>query len=215
MTDPRGFEHAVDDWLDEGSDRTPRHVVDAVLLAVKTTPQERDLRIPWRIPHMATPLRLAAVIAIVAIVGFAGLALLNPGTNRVGGTPPATPTPSASPTPTPAIRLSGTSWIVVRARLQPIDGATIAFGTDGTVSGTSGCNTYTAAYAVNGEFITVGPLTLAPVSCETSAGAQASVFEDSLPRAASWKILSSGNLRLSGPADTQGRYYIEASPSRP
>ena len=109
----------------------------------------------------------------------------------------------------------GTTWAVVTVRLEPLGGATLAFGTDGTVSGTSGCNTYTATYEVNGEFITVGPLTLAPVACDASAVQQASVFEDSLPKAASWKILSSGNLRLSGPADTQGRYYIEASPSRP
>jgi heat shock protein HslJ len=215
MTDPRGFEHAVDDWLEEGSDRTPRRVVDAVLFAVKTTPQERDLRIPWRNPNIATPFRLAAAIAIVAVIGFASLTLLNPRTNGIGGMPPATPTAAPTPTPSPTVSLPGTSWIVVSVRLQPTEGATLAFGTDGTVSGTSGCNTYTAAYEVNGEFITVGPMTLAPVACDASAGALASVFEDALSKDASWKILSSGNLQLSGPADTQGRYYIEARPSRP
>ena len=219
MTDHRGFEHAVDDWLAEGSDRTPTPAIDAVLLAVKTTPQERDLGIPWRNLNMATPLRLVAAIAIVAVVGFAGLTLLNPGTGGVGGmpsaTPTAVPTPTPSPQPSSTASLPGTTWAVVTVRLEPIGGATLAFGTDGTVSGTSGCNTYTATYEVNGEFITVGPLTLAPVACDASAVQQASVFEDSLPKAASWKILSSGNLRLSGPADTQGRYYIEASPSRP
>jgi heat shock protein HslJ len=215
MTDHQGFEHAVNDWLAEGSDRTPKPAIDAVLLAVKTTPQERDLRIPWRNPNMATPLRLVAAIAIVAVIGFAGLTFLNPRTDGIGGMPLATPTAAPTPTPSPTVSLPGTSWILVSARLQPIEGATLAFGTDGTVSGTSGCNTYTAAFELNGEFITVGPLTLAPVACDASAAPQASVLEDALPKAASWKILSSGNLRLSGPADTQGRYYIEARPSRP
>ena len=31
------FERAVRDWLEDGSDRTPRPAIDAVLLAVKTT----------------------------------------------------------------------------------------------------------------------------------------------------------------------------------
>ena len=39
MSDDRAFERAVDDWLEDGSDRTPRPAVDAVLLAIKTTPQ--------------------------------------------------------------------------------------------------------------------------------------------------------------------------------
>ncbi len=50
---------------------------------------------------MPAPLRLAAGIAIVAVLGFAGLTLLNPGTTGTGGVPPATPTPASTPTPSP------------------------------------------------------------------------------------------------------------------
>jgi hypothetical protein len=91
----RTFEHAVRDWLDAGSDRTSPDAIDAVLLAVKTTPQERDLRIPRRFTLMASSMRLAAGVALAAIVGVAALALLNQ-TSGVGTRP--TPTPQPSPT---------------------------------------------------------------------------------------------------------------------
>jgi hypothetical protein len=100
------FEHAVREWLDAGSDRTPADAIDAVLLAVKTTPQERDLRIPRRFTLMASSMRLAAGVALAAIVGVAALALLNQ-TSSVGRAPTPTPQPSAtagavaSPAPSP------------------------------------------------------------------------------------------------------------------
>jgi hypothetical protein len=113
MNHDRAFEHALDDWLVDGTDRAPRPAVDAVLLAIRTTPQERGLRAPWRNPTMATPLRLVAAIAIVAVVGVGGLYFLDPGSRPgVGGqpaspSPTATPgqsaTPSPSPSPSPAL----------------------------------------------------------------------------------------------------------------
>jgi hypothetical protein len=91
----RTFEHAVREWLDAGSDRTPSDAIGAVLLAVKTTPQERDLRIPRRFTLMASSMRLAAGVALAAIVGVAALALLN---QTSGVATPSTPTPQPSPT---------------------------------------------------------------------------------------------------------------------
>jgi hypothetical protein len=91
------FERAVRDWLEDGSDRTPRPAIDAVLLAVKTTRQERDLGIPRRFTQMPTYMRLAAAIAIVAVVGVGVLAYFNGGPNT--GRPP-TPTTEATPAPT-------------------------------------------------------------------------------------------------------------------
>ena len=92
------FERAVREWLDDGSDRTPRPSIEAVLLAVKTTRQERDLRILRRFTLMPTYMRLPAAIAIVAIVAVAFIALLPraPGF----GSPGPSPTPSANPNPT-------------------------------------------------------------------------------------------------------------------
>jgi Tol biopolymer transport system component len=99
MSDDRGFERAMQAWLDSGSDRTPPAAVDAVLLAVRTTPQERGMRAPWRTPDMNTPMRIAAALAAVAVLGVAGLLYLNRGSS-VG----VTPTPSApavvAPSPT-------------------------------------------------------------------------------------------------------------------
>jgi len=99
MNDDRAFERATRDWLEEGSDRTPPVAIDAVLLAVRTTSQERDLRIPWRTPFMTTPIRAAAGIAIVAVVGIAVLSLIGRGFN-VGA--PRTQGPTATPAPTAA-----------------------------------------------------------------------------------------------------------------
>lgn len=95
----RIFERAVRDWLDEGSDRTPRHAIDAVLLAVKTTPQQRVPWIPRRFTTMPTYLRLAAGIAIVAVLGVGAVTFIGPGPD-VGGRP--TPLPTSSPPPTAA-----------------------------------------------------------------------------------------------------------------
>ena len=108
MSDDRAFERAMHAWLDAGSDRTPPAAVDAVLLAVRTTPQERDLPIPWRTSPMRTPLRLAAVIAIVAIAGVAAYALLGrvPST---GTTPTPTPSASTSVLASPGV-IDTTSW---------------------------------------------------------------------------------------------------------
>lgn len=97
----RVFEHAVSDWLEAGSDRTPPAAIDAVLLAVKTTPQQRDLRIPRRFTLMTTPMRLAALIAGVAIAGVAALALPNRGPG-LGPSGTSTPLPTTSPAPTGA-----------------------------------------------------------------------------------------------------------------
>ena len=69
------FERAVRDWLDDGSDRTPRPAIDAVLLAVKTTPQQRTLWSPRRFTFMQTYTRLAAIAALVAVAGIGAIYL--------------------------------------------------------------------------------------------------------------------------------------------
>jgi hypothetical protein len=117
MSDNRSFERAMDDWLADVSDRAPKPAVDAVLLAVKTTPQERDFRVPWRNPIMTTPLRLVAAIAIVVALGAATFSFM--GRNAgIGGTPAPfpTPTPTATPAPSPSSSASGepldtTTWL--------------------------------------------------------------------------------------------------------
>jgi hypothetical protein len=104
------FERAVSDWLEDGSDRTPRRAIEGVLLAVKTTPQERDLRIPWRFPRMPALTRATgiAAVALVATVSAGGLIYLNsnggPGgkpTPSPAGSAPQTAAPTSASTPRP------------------------------------------------------------------------------------------------------------------
>lgn len=97
----RLFEHAVRDWLEDGSDRTPPAAIDAVLLAVKTTPQERDLRIPRRFSQMPFSIRLAAAIAIVAVIGVGALTFFR-GPSFGPPRPTAVPSPSSTLLPTAA-----------------------------------------------------------------------------------------------------------------
>jgi hypothetical protein len=99
MTDDQAFERATSDWLEAGSDRTPPRVTNAVLLAIRTTPQERGLRIPWGTTPKSNPLRLAAVIAIVAVAGAAASNLLGHGPNV--GVPG--PSPTIQPTVGPSV----------------------------------------------------------------------------------------------------------------
>jgi len=88
MNDKRGFERIAAEWLDDGSDVTPPEVIGAVLLAVRSTPQERDFRILWRASAMPMYLRAAAVIAIVAFAGAATLYAFGLGPNVGSGRTP-------------------------------------------------------------------------------------------------------------------------------
>lgn len=95
MTDDRSLERAARSWIELGPTRAPEEAVDAALRRIQTTPQERDW-LPWRLPRMTTPLRLAllAGAAVLAIAGFGLLASGGPGPRPESS---ASPSPSASP----------------------------------------------------------------------------------------------------------------------
>jgi hypothetical protein len=120
----RLFERAVIDWLDDGSDRTPRRAIDGVLLAVKTTPQERDLRIPWRFPKMPTLSRATGVaaVALVAAVSVGGLLYLNakqPGAAGTATPPAPSEAPTTAPTAEPAPTTEPTSGSTPPPTFEP------------------------------------------------------------------------------------------------
>ena len=71
MTDDRSLERAARSWLEAGPTQAPDRAVEAALLRIETTPQERDLRIPWRLPMMTTPARLAAA-AVIGVLLLGG-----------------------------------------------------------------------------------------------------------------------------------------------
>lgn len=111
----RTFERAVRDWLDDGSDRTPRHAIDAVLLAVKTTPQERDLRLPrlaWRPRTMFDRLAVAAVAAVVAIGSFTigSTLLFKPSEPAAGACPTPFSEADAIDTSVPGLSQTDRAW---------------------------------------------------------------------------------------------------------
>jgi hypothetical protein len=135
----RLFDRAVRDWLDDGSDRTPPAAIDAVLLAVTTTPQERDLRILRRTTQMPTYVRLAAGIVIVAVVGVSALMYFgkSPG---VGGAPIPSPTPtpvaSTAPSAPPSLVAPGISgW---KPYTSAAYGFTMSYPSDWSVAGQAG-----------------------------------------------------------------------------
>lgn len=101
MTDDRSIERAARSWLEDGPTQAPDHAVEAALLTIQSTTQERDW-LPWRTRPMTQTLRLLAGAAAIAVV-VGGLILLKPGTGPgVGGQPSASPTvtePSASAPP--------------------------------------------------------------------------------------------------------------------
>ncbi|HET9851225.1 MAG TPA: hypothetical protein VFP56_01810 [Candidatus Limnocylindrales bacterium] len=97
------FERAVNDWLEDGSDRTPRRAIDGVLLAVKTTPQERDLRIPWRFPGMPAFTRATTVAAVALVASIGAGTVIYLSSDRSGGPgAPASPVPTVTLAPTVA-----------------------------------------------------------------------------------------------------------------
>ena len=112
MTDDRSLERAARSWLEDGPTRAPDHAVEAALLRIQLTTQERDWHVPWRTRPMTQTLRLlagAAAIALVVVGG--GVWLIRPSSGSdFGGQPSApltSPSPSPSPTPTASPSASG------------------------------------------------------------------------------------------------------------
>jgi TolB protein len=132
MTDDRSLERAARSWLEVGPTQAPPGVVEAALLRIETTSQERDLRIPWRLPKMFTPARAAAAAVVgVLLLGAAFFTLGRPNQTNVGVPGPSS---SASPGPTtsaPSLDYASLpGWIVFEHFGQAPDGSTTTMDTD-------------------------------------------------------------------------------------
>lgn len=77
----------------------------------------------------------------------------------------------------------------------------MTFASDGTVSGTTGCNTYSGSYKLDGGSIKVGMLAMTLMLCDSPAGALEPAFAAALQGATTWAIAADGNLTLSGAGD--------------
>ena len=107
----------------------------------------------------------------------------------------------ATSQPAPAQGLGGTAWIVTSLNGQgvvPAAPPTMAFGADGKVSGTGGCNQYTAPYQTTGSSIAVGDIASTLMLCEGAAGTQETAFLGVLRAATSWRVGDDGVLHLDG-----------------
>ena len=141
MTDDRSLERAARSFIEAGPTQAPDRAVEAALLQIETTSQERDLRIPWRFPTMSIPARIAAV-AILGAVLLGGALSLFGGVGRpsvVG--PAASPSATAATTPVPSASVRSSAgvppdysglqgWIVFEHFGQAPDGSTTTFDPD-------------------------------------------------------------------------------------
>jgi hypothetical protein len=127
MTDDRSLERAARSWIEVGPTRAPDEAVEAALLRIQSTPQERDW-LPWRIPDMSPILRTAVLAVAVLAVGATSIALW--GGTGIGGPPAAAPTPtatpSASPSASPSARPSPTPFTGACLLLTSDEAAAIA-----------------------------------------------------------------------------------------
>jgi len=114
--------------------------------------------------------------------------------------------------------LADTSWTVttinggnVIANAPP----TIAFSSDKRVSGTTGCNQYSALFSTNGNKITIGALTATEMGCEGAHSAQEAAFLKGMDGAATWQITESGGLEIGGVATIVAEAGVVASAPPP
>lgn len=97
-----------------------------------------------------------------------------------------------------ALTLAGTSWEVTgfnngkQAVISAVIGTalTMTFGTDGTLSGSAGCNSYTAPFTATGGAVTIGPPVSTRKMCTQPAGImeQEQQFLRALPTARIFRL---------------------------
>jgi hypothetical protein len=150
MTDDRSLERAARSWLESGPTEAPDHAVDAALLRIQTTRQDRVTPILWRLPTMNSFGRLFAGLAAVAIFAVVGLVALRPadvgpGSSVTSPSPAVSEAPTASPsaesspsaTVTPPVAACGlitTDEAAAYAPYGPGTGSTAAGSGSGAVT---------------------------------------------------------------------------------
>ena len=124
------------------------------------------------------------------MVALAGVAVLAVSVCGSSNDVTASPTTAGSST-----TLEGTTWVLAKkTELGAELGDVVASATftNGTVSGTSGCNTYNGPYKVDGDKLTIGPnLVSTQMACGPAETAVEKVFLERLPKVASYSIAGS------------------------
>jgi len=141
MTDDRSLERAARSFIEAGPTQAPDRAVEAALLRIQATPQERDLWIPWRIPSMTIPARIAAVAILGALLLGGALSLFGGFGRPAVVVPAASPSATAATTPAPSASARSSAgvppdysglqgWIVFEHFGQAPDGSTTTFDVD-------------------------------------------------------------------------------------
>jgi heat shock protein HslJ len=124
------------------------------------------------------------------------------------------PIPSASAAPT----LGDTAWTVmtVGGSGTLVDARpTMAFGADGQVTGTSGCNSYGGPYTLDGDAIQVGELASTLILCEGDRGSQEMAFMAALRGVQTWRITEPRELHLAGLSEIVAQPAIDGPSGSP
>jgi len=95
--------------------------------------------------------------------------------------------PSSSSSST---KLEGTHWLLQDSEDLPTDGVSVtAEFADGRMSGSSGCNTYNAAYTTDHPQITIGPdIATTKMACEPGPAQVEIAFLEALPKVTEYTI---------------------------
>ncbi len=96
--------------------------------------------------------------------------------------------------------LAGTAWDVISynngkeavTSVLASTTLTMEFGSDGTLSGNSGCNTYNGTYSVTGDQIKIGTLATTRMACEQDIMDQETQFLAALESAATYSLSGTG-----------------------
>ncbi len=115
--------------------------------------------------------------------------------------------------------LANTSWTVRSISGVPTVGAarlTMTFAPDGTVSGSTGCNQYSARFRTEGSAITIVQTSSTAVGCPGDRGPQEVAFVNALQGATTWRQTEDGSLVLGGVAEIlAGPGVAEGPPDEP
>jgi putative lipoprotein len=116
----------------------------------------------------------------------------------------STPGGPDSPEPTPVADLSGSSWTVVAVGDAPLAVAEpprVEFAAEGRIGGSTGCNTMTGSYAVDGASLSFGPLATTRRACEQQLMDLEAAVLEAFAGVAGWEIDGDGRLHLGGPTE--------------
>jgi heat shock protein HslJ len=115
----------------------------------------------------------------------------------------STASPVSSPASDEAAVLPGTTWrLVSLGGVTPAgDIPTLELGADGSATGSTGCNSFTARYSIDGATLVFSPLAMTKRGCEPAIASQETAFVKAMTRVTGWTIGADDRLVLAGPTE--------------